>query len=243
MNSLAQGIASISMDGIDAEYVMITDRPPPPRQEGYTGLQPLRFSSSQSSFGDLSIPPASGSTGREEIRMNSGIAINLPSAQTLFSVMQTDLDRFTELDKLHWAQDVVRLLDRTLRSYTGEPLSPATRLARTTPFDTLITSAVIVIISSLSSHSPTISASAHYLKAHLLSTGNVPDHLDLGIQRDPRQAFKHYEVAARGGEVRGWFRLGRDYELCGEVERAKGCYEKGVAKGDGECLYVCGMNR
>ena len=39
--------------------------------------------------------------------------------------------------------------------------------------------------------------------------------------RDARQAFKDFESAARGGEVRGWFRLGPDYETVGDLGRAK----------------------
>jgi TPR repeat protein len=94
--------------------------------------------------------------------------------------------------------------------------------------------AIPIIVSFTSHRSPTLAGSASYLKAHLLSTGSYPD----GMPKDPRQAFKDFEVAAKAGESRAWYRLGRDYETCGEEERARSCFQRGARKGDGECLYV-----
>lgn len=98
----------------------------------------------------------------------------------------------------------------------------------------LLDGAVPIIVSFTSHKNVELGAVASYLKARLLSTGCAPDYLP----RDPRQAFKEFESAARNGEVRGWFRLGRDYEGVGDLVRAKDCFERGVKRNDCECTYV-----
>ena len=90
------------------------------------------------------------------------------------------------------------------------------------------------MISSTTSTDKSISALASYLKGVFLSSGICPNFLP----RDPRQAFKEFENAARGGEHRGWFRLARDYEGVGDMARVKDCLERGVKRGDCECTYV-----
>lgn len=174
----------------------------------------------------------------------SQITLDLPDAQLLSKVMQSDLERFNDKDKLHWAQDTIRLLDRTLRPLGGgEALTPAATIAKTTPLYPLITAAVNIIVSMLSCEDVALAAAAYYVKAHLLSSGHVPQELGLGMQKDPRQAFKDFETSARGGHARAWFRLGKEYEICGDSDRARGCFEKGVEQNDGECLYVSsGLN-
>ena len=223
-SSLAQGIATISMDGPDMGYVMVDER----RSSGYNHIQPLS-------------PPSGSSqafTPQADPELNPGIAITLPTAVTLSSAMSS-IDYFTDKDKLHWAQDVIRLLDRTLHIFKADPalpvLPPVQQIMDLYP---LVTAAVMIIISLLECPVPTLSAAAYYLRAHLLDTGNVPEDLQLGMSKNARQAFKDFERAARGGEARAWFRLGKDYENCGELDRARSCYEKGLDKGDGECLYV-----
>lgn len=98
----------------------------------------------------------------------------------------------------------------------------------------LVNQAVPIIISYTNHIHTNISALAIYLKAKLLSTGICPDFLP----RDPRQAFKDFESAARGGEIRGWYRLGRDYEGVGDMTRARDCFERGVKRNDCESTYV-----
>jgi TPR repeat protein len=211
------------MEGPDMGYVLVDEN----RSSGYEQIKPL------------SPPPTSAQAFGPETdpELNPGIAISLPTAVTLSNAMGS-LEHFTDRDKLHWAQDVVRLLDRTVNMYKPDPklpLQPPHQIVNLYP---LITSAVTIVISMLECPVPSLSAAAYYLRANLLSTGNVPNELQLGMSKDARQAFKDFEKAARGGETRGWFRLARDYESCGELERAKSCYEKGSSKGDGECIYV-----
>ena len=144
-------------------------------------------------------------------------------------------------DKLHWAQDVLRVLERHLHP-EGQPIdfedpSPADSddLPPLTPaLEDLLNTAIPIIISFTTHRNSSIAAMACYLKAMLLTSGNAGDFLP----RDPRQAFKDFESAARGGEARGWYRLGRDYESVGDMRRASDCFERGRVRGDVECLYV-----
>jgi TPR repeat protein len=104
------------------------------------------------------------------------------------------------------------------------------------PFDVneLVGVAVPIIISTTSHPSTSLAATALYLRAKLLSTGGCPDLLP----KDQRQAFRDFEAAAKSGEARAWFRLGRDYEGFGDSGRARECFDKGKNKGDCECTYV-----
>ncbi|WP_204311164.1 hypothetical protein, partial [Klebsiella michiganensis] len=54
----------------------------------------------------------------------------------------------------------------------------------------LVSSAVAIVISMLDCPIPSLAAAAHYIRGHMLSTGNVPDELELGMSKDARQAFK-----------------------------------------------------
>lgn len=94
---------------------------------------------------------------------------------------------------------------------------------------------VIPIIISFTTHSDNaIRALALYLRGHLQAEGDCPEYLP----KDPRQAFSDFEAAARTGDPKGWYRLGRDYETVGDITRARDCFERGRAKGNCESNYV-----
>ena len=57
----------------------------------------------------------------------------------------------------------------------------------------------------------------------------------------PRDAFRDFETAARAGYAPAWFKLGRDYESVGDLNRARDCFERGVRNGVGSCFYRLGM--
>ena len=161
----------------------------------------------------------------------------LPTLESL-RVSLYNLHSMPDRNRLEWAQDVVRVLERYLspggqptESYTDTPL-PSRNIPR--GVYNLLERAVPIIILYTTHSTPQLAALAGYLKAKLLASGAAPDFLP----RDPRLAFKGYEEAARAGEVRGWVRLGRDYEGVGDLERAKDCFERGVERGDCECSYV-----
>lgn len=100
----------------------------------------------------------------------------------------------------------------------------------------LVDRAAPIIISHTSHRNNHIASLASFLRGKLLASGSCEDYLP----RDPRQAFKDFETAARGGEIRAWYRLGRDYETVGDIGRAKDCFERGQGKGDCEATYVSG---
>lgn len=162
----------------------------------------------------------------------------IPTVDSLRAALP-NLDSKSEYDRLLFSQDVLRVLDRHLYP-NGSPtdfLSPETTpSAARLPQDLehLLNVAIPIIISFTSHPSLQISALASYLKGKLLASGACPDFLP----RDQRQAFKDFEVAARSGDSRGWFRLGRDYEGVGDLGRARECFERGRAKGDCESTYV-----
>ncbi|KAK4687125.1 uncharacterized protein P7C73_g2982, partial [Tremellales sp. Uapishka_1] len=166
----------------------------------------------------------------------------LPTTTSLLASAPS-LDSGSDADKLAWAQDVLRVHERHLypsgppSDLTSPPQSPPSKAHVPAALMDLLDQAIPIIISSTSLRDPSLAALASYLKAKLLASGSCAEYLP----RDPRQAFKDFESAARGGEVRGWFRLGRDYEGVGDTGRAKDCFERGRNKGDGECTYRMGM--
>lgn len=185
--------------------------------------QPFPSSSSSSSVSTATAPPTTA---------------RLPTIEGLLR-SSAQLDSLSDNDQLQWAQDVIRILDRHLypSGSSTDYTSPDTRPI-TSPIppqlNELLNIAIPIIISFTSHRNGYIAALASYLKGKLLASGASEDFLP----RDPRQAFKDFETAARGGEPRGWFRLGRDYEGVGDVGRARDCFQRGQAKGDCEATYV-----
>lgn len=150
------------------------------------------------------------------------------------------LEYKSDIDQLQWARDVVRLLDRHVNP-TGminlsptDPATPSPVIRLPPALNEIANRAVPIIISYTSHHASHIAALASYLRGKLLSTGVCEDFLS----RDHRLAFIDFETAARGGETRAWYNLGRDYEVMGDIGRAKDCFQRGQAKGDCESTYV-----
>ncbi|WWC69682.1 uncharacterized protein I206_103625 [Kwoniella pini CBS 10737] len=165
----------------------------------------------------------------------------LDSLQKLASILDTAED----IDQVSWAQDVLRLVDRQLTPSNGSgptdfthPDSPIPNTSKLPPpLKDLLENAVSIIIVVSTSPNQKAASLALYLKAKLQSSGICQDILP----KNNRQAFKDFESSARGGEIRGWFRLGRDYEGVNDLNRAKDCYERGIKRGDCECTYRMGM--
>lgn len=150
------------------------------------------------------------------------------------------LEYKSDVDQLQWARDVVRLLDRHVNP-TGmtnlsatDPASPTSSIRLPPALNEIANRAVPIIISYTTHPAAHIAALASYLRGKLLSTGVCEDFLP----RDHRLAFIDFETAARGGEVRGWYNLGRDYEVMGDLGRAKDCFQRGQSKGECESTYV-----
>ncbi|WVQ98542.1 hypothetical protein IAU59_005668 [Kwoniella sp. CBS 9459] len=182
---------------------------------------------------------SSASTATEPPRTYS-----LPTVEGLQAASST-LDSAEDWDQVSWAQDILRVVDRQVNPSGGggsptdftHPDSPALNLQLPSALKGLLEMAVPIIIVVSTSPNTRAAALACYLKAKLQASGLCDDMLP----KNQRQAFKDFEAAARGGEVRGWFRLGRDYEGVNDLQRAKDCYERGIKRGDCECTYRMGM--
>ncbi|RXK39952.1 hypothetical protein M231_02747 [Tremella mesenterica] len=174
-----------------------------------------------------SIPSSSSSTA-----IAPPLTFPFPKIDALLLSAPT-LDSSPEPDRLAWAQDVLRILEKHKPS---DGISKGSSRPIPSALTSLLQQAVPIILEMSKSKDASLAARAGYLKATLMASGTC----EL-VPKDPRTAFKEFEIAAKGGEVRGWFTLGRDYESVGDVQRAKDCFERGKNKADGECTYRLGM--
>ncbi|WVR04992.1 hypothetical protein IAU60_002004 [Kwoniella sp. DSM 27419] len=198
-----------------------------PDMSGSHQVYPSSSSSSISSASTVTEPPRT---------------FPLPTVEGL-QAASVSLDALGDGDQLAWAQDVIRLVDRHLNAsigptdFTHPDTPPPTTAHLPGPLRELLEMAVPIIIVVSTCPNAQTAATGLYLKAKLQSSGLCPEMLP----KNQRLAFKDFESAARGGETRGWFRLGRDYEGVGDMQRAKDCYERGLKRGDCECAYRMGM--
>lgn len=75
---------------------------------------------------------------------------------------------------------------------------------------------------------------ALYLRGDLQASGAFPTYLN----KDLKEAFNDFELSARLGWPSSWFRIGRDYELLNDFNRARDAYQRGVGAGDVGSIYV-----
>ncbi|WWC61395.1 uncharacterized protein I303_103978 [Kwoniella dejecticola CBS 10117] len=229
--------------------------------QGHTGTQPFvplrsHTPSLASSFSSLAIDtspqmqhqafPSSSSSSLSSASSATEPprVVTFPTLETLQNAATT-LDTAEDIDQISWAQDVLRLVDKQLSPGGGGPPTDFTHPDAAVPninklspaLKDMVDNAVSIIIVVSTSPNQKASALALYLKAKLQSSGLCQDTLP----KNNRQAFKDFESAARGGEIRGWYRLGMDYEGVNDIKRAKGCYERGIKRGDCECTYRMGM--
>lgn len=182
--------------------------------------------------------PSTSSVSSTSTATAPPITYPYPTIEAL-STTSTLLPTLSPRDQLNWTHDVIRVMDRQLYP-SGQPtdfcndVKVPTTMSLTNNMRGLLEKAIPIIISLTKYPTPSIASLALYLRGKLQANGSCPDYLP----KDPRQAFKDFEAAARGGEMRGWFRLGRDYEGVGDLTRARDCFNRGVKKGDCECTYV-----
>ncbi|KAL0579576.1 hypothetical protein V5O48_002414 [Marasmius crinis-equi] len=195
-------------------------------------------------------PPPAGPTP-------SQLTIPLPTVTSLITSIDT-IQRAPPATQIQWCRDVLFLVDKAAAttaalastypnssssSSTEPPSGPVTiddaQLAR-------LAQVAVPIVLQMASQAPASGsmsgipphvAEALYHRACLTSSGAFPEH----IKQNPRQAFRDFESAARGGHGRAWFRIGRDYESFGDLVHAKECFERGVKNGIGACMYRLGM--
>ncbi|KIK60278.1 hypothetical protein GYMLUDRAFT_43568 [Collybiopsis luxurians FD-317 M1] len=148
--------------------------------------------------------------------------------------------------RVAWVRDVFFLVEKAHALASGTPFGEPPNGPVVIMDEGLLklTQVAVPIILSIagtaaqgSNSLPAYVAEALYHRASLTASGSFPEH----IQKNPRQAFRDFEQAARAGYGKAWFRIGRDYEGFGDVAHAKECFERGVRAGVASCLYRLGM--
>lgn len=129
--------------------------------------------------------------------------------------------------RVNWAKQVLKYVERTLNDSTkiSEP-----RLVRWTD-------EAIQIILYNAALAPRPDPEALYLRGDLQASGAFPTY----VGKNLKEAFNDFEHSARLGWTPSWFRIGRDYELLGDLARARDVYDRGVQTGNVGCIYRLGM--
>jgi TPR repeat protein len=147
--------------------------------------------------------------------------------------------------KVAWCRDVFFLIDRANQEFIPGADPPVGPLSITDPTLSRLAQIAVPLILQLSqTYNPSqgnkiapFIAEAISMRATLAATGAFPDYVRL----NPRNAFRDFESAARGGYSAAWFRLGRDYENFNDHQHARDCFERGVRLNVESCLYRMGM--
>lgn len=208
---------STSMNSMHLDNSRVQPTPPPPRQR------------QQSDNGSIQQQPA---TTRDSISSASGSNSD-PSS---LNVVLPDLDELArrrdiafasqdERQKAKWCKEVFKYVERKL---------DANRISDPALIQ-LIDQAINVINRAANSQPPL--AEALYLRGDLLASGSFPSY----HPKDLRAAFNDFELSARMGHAPSWFRIGRDYEVLGDMTRARDAYERGCSVQDIGCIYRMGM--
>lgn len=147
---------------------------------------------------------------------------------------------WADAHQIAWAQDVLRLVERHWQQTSNadhferpsSPPSDSQHLSIT--LQHLLDTAALIIIAISDSDIKAHASLALYLKGKLISSGACAALLP----KNKMQSFKDFEGAARKGEKRAWYRLGKDYEGVNDLIRASDCYDRGAKAGDCESAFV-----
>ncbi|KAI8449694.1 hypothetical protein BY996DRAFT_6418159 [Phakopsora pachyrhizi] len=229
--------------------------PPLPTSPNFRGSI-SRADDVHQAFQSLSVSPNSAASGS-----------NFPTASNLkpISLPVIDLDYLKQSYKTHfqlspnpqqqikWASKVIKFIERS----QAEPLpeNSSTLSASDPNHPTRISEPLLVqytdialrtILKFASSHDPSsvsfkdqkcMIPESIYLRGDLSSTGAFPTYQP----KDLKAAFRDFETAAQLGYHLAWFRIGREYEVCEDWDRALGAYEHGENLGECACTYRLGM--
>ncbi|KDN50865.1 HCP-like protein [Tilletiaria anomala UBC 951] len=153
------------------------------------------------------------------------LTMSLPDLKTLEMDREKALASSDPRRQLRWAANVLKYVDRK-----GDSSKiTETRLVQ------WVDQAIGFINKQAGGSDPI--AEALYLRGDLQASGAFPTYL----RKDLRSAFNDFELSARMGHAQAWFRIGRDYEVLGDVARAKVAYEHGSNSGDVGSVYRLGM--
>lgn len=166
----------------------------------------------------------------EEVQVSNAaslptIRVSLPDMNSLRQQRERTMLTRNELDKLRWSVQVLKFVERMRASETEIDES----------VQTWIEEAITEIIQCASHPQP--KPEALYARGDLLACGAFPTY----VSKDLRSAFSDFERSARMGWAPSWFRIGRDYEMLGDIARARTAYGRGVNLNDVGCMYRLGM--
>ncbi|KAF9266514.1 hypothetical protein L218DRAFT_956288 [Marasmius fiardii PR-910] len=236
--------------------------PPQPPPLNHTNSAPLPdpYSSGPSlsqSMSSLSLGHTEPISNPSTPGASTDLTIPLPLIPNLLSSMST-IHSAPPAAQIQWCRDVVFLVDKAAATSAAlaSTYPNSASNSSTDPLNGPVTiddpqlaklaQVAVPIVLQLAGQAPTSGsmsgipphvAEALYHRACLTASGAFPEH----VKQNPRQAFRDFESAARGGYPRAWFRIGRDYEAFGDVVHAKECFERGVKNGVGACMYRLGM--
>lgn len=165
-------------------------------------------------------PPAASSSSSNG---PPSLSAPLPDMASLAALRDRARD---DKQRINWAKQMLKYLERNFSdgSKISEPY-----LVRWTD------EAISIIIRNASSQNP--EPEALYLRGDLQASGAFPTY----IAKSLKEAFNHFERSARMGWAPSWFRIGRDYEVLGDLPRAVHAYDRGVQAGDVGSIYRMGM--
>lgn len=131
-----------------------------------------------------------------------------------------------EKQRVSWAKQMLKYVERNFSD--GSKISEPNLVKWTDE-------AISIILRSATSPRP--EPEALYLRGDLQASGAFPTYLAKSL----KEAFNDFELSARMGWAPSWFRIGRDYEVLGDLARARDAYDRGVHAADVGCIYRMGM--
>lgn len=153
------------------------------------------------------------------------IRVSLPDQESLQKQRERAMETNNDTDKLRWAVQVLKYVERMRMS--GTELDDSAKA--------WIEEAITEIVQCASNPQP--KPEALYARGDLLASGAFPTY----VSKDLRSAFSDFERSARMGWAPSWFRIGSDYEMLGDIARARTAYNRGVHQQEVGCMYRMGM--
>ncbi|CCM05485.1 uncharacterized protein FIBRA_07706 [Fibroporia radiculosa] len=174
----------------------------------------------------------------------SYLVAHLPTA-TILSTLLSSIQQPTSdpSSQVAWCRDVLYLVDVSQRRQLtiNSPESPAP--ISDPALQRLIDVALPMLLKlaarkkSKQSFVPGYVAEAIYLCALCEASGAYPQY----ISPNCKNAFSHFDQAAKAGYHPAWFRVGQDLEKAGDLANALSCYDCGVSHNVPSCLYRMGL--
>lgn len=156
---------------------------------------------------------------------NGGLCAARPELNDLGLLCEAAFASNDDRRKVAWCKDVFRYVERTLE---GNKISEP-------KLKSFIEQAMKIVNQLASAAIPV--PDALYQRGDLLASGAFPSY----HRKDLKAAFSDFELSARMGFPPSWFRIGRDYEMLGDLARARDGYERGCSVQDVGCIYRMGM--